>query len=516
MVAEQMSQNNDKVTATDTLPHGDYVLFIMGASAREKRYPIRKCFVLAQILERAGLVPVFVAGSQDDDLKREIKKTSWRFFGSLTIAEFTALFVSAKLAIGNDSVLMRLAAAVGAPSIHFLSFPGSHGLFTYDEKRHRILLPECGWRDGRNCRDCKLTCIGKIRLGTILRCARDLTGVNIPEPVRIAYFTQDNIGDVLVWVNHVEALFHLLAPCVVTVFATRMAKALLENYTFAEEVVEYNPGVPWTQDECEQFGRFDLIFNSRYDADSLLRVRALDHGKAYGFENVDIPEAACLQHYDGYVPLSTWDDFRFRRETSVTEQGAELIRLICPNYRCQTVVIWDDEYVRDLDWAQSKGGKRVVFILGASDRSKHWGTANYTTLAKGLSGRGYKPLFLLGPGEKDYSPTITDAGFDVEIGLSFSRVAALFSRSLGTSGVIGNDTGLMHLACILGTPSLTIMPNGTQFTWFPYQSDTRARHLFCSPSCAKPMCSQDCPMRLDCIKMISVEQVTAAANSLLS
>lgn len=333
---------------------------------------------------------------------------------------------------------------------------------------------------------------------------------------RVAYFTQEFIGDVLVWLNHIEALATHYKPCEITVFCSKLIKSILDGYVFADKVISYNPAQPWSREEIESFGVFDAVFNTRYDADSMQRVILLKHNRAYGFENVDIPEKDCKAHYDAYLPLTLWDDYRLRRETSVTAQGAELIKLIDPTYQCDYVQLDETTYVYDFTDNALLTANRIVFVLGASNRTKHWGTSQYISLALRMKERGYIPIFLLGPTELDYAKEIEKNGLTTFKNISFAKIATLFSHTHGAQCVVGNDTGLMHFACILGTPSVTIMPLGTHYTWFPYAKDERALHIACIPPCVHLMCTQECKKFAQCVDMITISAVEKGINTVLA
>ena len=321
----------------------------------------------------------------------------------------------------------------------------------------------------------------------------------------IAYFPQDLIGDALVWANLPKAMTALFAPCKVTAFCTKDVAELFGCMAFCDRVVEYDPDKPWSAEEARSFGRFDIVQNTRYDADGVTRVEALDHDRAYGFENIDVPEAVCKRVYTDYVPLSRWDDFHLRRETSVTEQGGELIRLFAPDYHCDFIRFDGNEFAKEAP--EPSVAPRVVLVLGASDPAKSWGLANFVELAGRLLATGLGPLFLLGPKESDFAPRIEAAGFPCRQNLPFRQIAGFFSKENGTACVVGNDTGLMHLACALGASSVTIMPHGHHFTWFPYAADERAKHVCLAPPCAAPMCLNRCDDRAGCVGRISVDRV---------
>lgn len=324
---------------------------------------------------------------------------------------------------------------------------------------------------------------------------------------RLAFFSQDLIGDALVWANLPKAMTELFAPCEMTAFCTKGVAELFGCMSFCDKVVEYDPDKPWSAAEARSFGRFDIVLNTRYDADSVARMEALDHERSYGFENIDIPEAVCKRVYTDYVPLSRWDDFHLRRETSVTEQGAELVRLFAPDYHCRFVRFDENEFAKEAP--EPTVAPRVVFVLGASDPAKSWGLENYLGVARSIKGRGFRPLFLLGPGERGLAPRVAEAGFEAGECLPFRKIAGLFDPDYGTACVVGNDTGLMHLACALGAPSVTIIPHGHHFTWFQYGADERARHVCLAPACAAPMCVNGCKSAAECVGKIAVDRVVS-------
>ena len=335
----------------------------------------------------------------------------------------------------------------------------------------------------------------------------------------LAYFAQDLIGDALVWVNQAWMLDTVLVKrrerlCETTIFCTKGVAELFRCFKLFQRVVEYDPAVPWSAEEVRGFGHFDLVANSRYDADSAARVEALDHDEACGFENIDIPEAVCKRIYDRYVPLSRWNDFHLRRETSVTEQGAELIRLYDPEFHEDYIEIGKSEFVREAPEPTDR--PRIVFVLGASDPAKSWGLENFLAVARSVKGRGFRPLFLLGPGERGLAPRVAETGFEAGVCLPFRKIAGLFDPDYGTACVVGNDTGLMHLACMLGAPSVTIMPHGMHFTWFPYAADERARHICLVPECVAPMCAGTCGHVADCVGGISIAQVKRTIDNVMA
>ena len=122
-------------------------------------------------------------------------------------------------------------------------------------------------------------------------------------------------------------------------------------------------------------------------------------------------------------------------------------------------------------------------------------------------------IILLGPQETDYVANIMRAGYQWISDLSFAEVAQLMNAPGKTVLVIGNDTGIMHLACALDCPSVTISALSASFTCFPYSSQ---KHRLCKAECAKVQCSKFCDRTNECIAKISVEQVWNEARKCLN
>ena len=512
----RLTKENYVTKMPSGIPDGRYVLFLPGTSDLYKIFPIAKFCALAKSVRDMGLEAVFAIGPQDEEMLIRLEASDFKVFNSLSLSELAGLICRAELVVGNDSGPMHFAASFDVRTIHLFSHSGADVWFPYELNRHRMLMPECGRRHGIKCGTCQRTCIGQIKNSSVLDAMAELLGRPKPALKRLAWFpSSDYIGDMLVWINHLEAMASLYAPCEITVFGSALGKEVLAGVAFVDDYVIYDEASAWSEEEVKSFGHFDAVFNCRYDVDSVRRITQLDHVKAYGFENVDIPESVCRQCYDAYIPRTRWDDFHFRRETSVTEQGSELIRLVLPSYTCSRVTLDQNTYVHDFSDAALLPDNRVVFVLGASDSCKHWGNANYFWLAELVKAQGMTPTFVLGPKEKTYALEIKAHGFMAFEDLNFEQIAAVFSRDGGARCVIGNDTGLMHLACILGAPSVTVVPLGMHYTWFPYCDDRRARHLCCVPVCAMPYCANDCTQTKSCVGKISREQVAESVGEVL-
>ena len=117
----------------------------------------------------------------------------------------------------------------------------------------------------------------------------------------------------------------------------------------------------------------------------------------------------------------------------------------------------------DLSWATSDISRfalpaRFALMIpgGAAHRpGKRWPADNYRTLGESWLKQGVIPVIIGGPDEADLAAEITDGTGILNLAgqTSFADIAAL---SREAAGVVGNDTGPMHIAAICGCPSVVL------------------------------------------------------------
>ena len=104
--------------------------------------------------------------------------------------------------------------------------------------------------------------------------------------------------------------------------------------------------------------------------------------------------------------------------------------------------------------------KRVIIHPTSSREGKNWSKESYLALHDKLNEKGYDPVFILTQEEKR-SWTEVDAP-------QFSRLSDLAAFVCESGYMIGNDSGIGHLASCLGLPTLTICRSrGAAEFWRP-------------------------------------------------
>jgi heptosyltransferase-2 len=168
-------------------------------------------------------------------------------------------------------------------------------------------------------------------------------------------------------------------------------------------------------------------------------------------------------------------------------------------------------------WRQANGlgsGMAVALAPGSVGAAKRW--TYYPEAARLLAERGFDVWVVGGPGEKAQAQEIVAAGG--------SRVRDLTGNDLrngilamAAAGVaISNDSGLMHIAAALGTPTMGIFGPTSPYLWAPLNGlvatvQTRT-HVPCQP-CQRPVCRMNDHR---CMRDILPSDVVEIASRVLS
>lgn len=325
---------------------------------------------------------------------------------------------------------------------------------------------------------------------------------------RIAYFPHDRLGDALVDAGQLPALRRIYRPCEITAFCTCANRELFQELAWCDRVEVYG-GEAWTSERGAAFGEFEAAFNTRYDRDAFERCMALKAKARYGYETCEVAEELCRKGYTAYLPLSMWDDETRRWHTSVSEQGAALVRLVDPGFHIDFPRLGLGNFRVDFpeDRPPWRDGRTVLFIPGAGAKEKRWPMERFLKLARVVREAGWSVVFQTGPCECKLGREAAAAGFAVCDTPTLARMAG---HMLLARCVVGNDTGPMHLAAMLGAPTVTLYFHGSEGAWFPYGGDVRAGHVALSPGCSRARCMESCKHVASCRRKIALETVEAA------
>jgi heptosyltransferase-2 len=168
---------------------------------------------------------------------------------------------------------------------------------------------------------------------------------------------------------------------------------------------------------------------------------------------------------------------------------------------------------RDRRGLTENGRPVVAFAPGAVGPSKRWTSAGYAALTRRLLAEGFAVWILGGPDEKSLATEI--AGDSAARDLTGTDLRDAILALASASVAVSNDSGLLHVAAALGTPSIGIFGPTSPWHWAPLNplaaTIETSSELDCRP-CHKPVC------RLGhhrCMEEIGADQVfTAVQNAL--
>ncbi len=123
-------------------------------------------------------------------------------------------------------------------------------------------------------------------------------------------------------------------------------------------------------------------------------------------------------------------------------------------------------------WRKSHGlapdGRRVVaFAPGAVGPGKAWPPERYAELARRLAAEGVSVWILGGPNEKAIATSIRDAGGANVRDLTGNDLRNAIVALKAADAAVTNDSGLMHIAAAIGTPTTAIFGPTSPWLWAP-------------------------------------------------
>jgi heptosyltransferase-1 len=117
---------------------------------------------------------------------------------------------------------------------------------------------------------------------------------------------------------------------------------------------------------------------------------------------------------------------------------------------------WLPQTAEAESWAQQFVSDRIAILNPAAGwPAKQWPADRYGELAKKLAARGFRVLVNLGPGEDEIGAAVIDASGKKSETISCT-IPQLIALTRHTKLFVGGDTGPMHLAALLGVPTVAI------------------------------------------------------------
>ncbi|MBF0318757.1 MAG: glycosyltransferase family 9 protein [Nitrospirae bacterium] len=157
-----------------------------------------------------------------------------------------------------------------------------------------------------------------------------------------------------------------------------------------------------------------------------------------------------------------------------------------------------------------KTNRTIAISPGASVKERRWGGENFGLVAKILFDRGFNILIIGAQADKPDALIIKKlcpAALDLTGSTSLQDTAPLLKS---VSALICADSGIMHIANAVGTPTVCLFGSGIGKKWAPLGQRHRIinKRLPCSP-CTKfgytPLCdSPECLRQITAVEAVDM------------
>jgi len=147
-------------------------------------------------------------------------------------------------------------------------------------------------------------------------------------------------------------------------------------------------------------------------------------------------------------------------------------------------------------WRQANGlgtGPAVALAPGSVGASKRW--TYYPEAARLLAERGLDVWVIGGPGEKALAQEIVAAGGRGVRDLTGNDLRNGILAMAAASVAISNDSGLMHIAAAIGTPTMGIFGPTSPYLWAPLNglaaTVLQTREVLACQPCQRTVCTMN-------------------------
>lgn len=254
--------------------------------------------------------------------------------------------------------------------------------------------------------------------------------------------------------------------------------------------------------------RYDVALDFQGLVKSAALARGSGAGEVVGFDRAALRE-----------PAARW----FYRETAPVGEGRHVIQknLALASHvldRRETALEFPLKVVESAALADVRARGIARFALvnpGAAWPNKRWPAERFGAVAAHLaSAHGLTPLVLWGPNERDLAQRVVAASGDRAVVAPETRLADLVALSRAASLIVSGDTGPLHVACAVGTPSVSVFGPTDASRNGPWDARDRVLTRYAACACHyKRQCAQPSAW---CLGDVAVDAVIDAVHARLT
>jgi len=330
----------------------------------------------------------------------------------------------------------------------------------------------------------------------------------------VVIFTQKRIGDTIVSIPAFRAIKESLPKSQITVFSISYIKEILERIDFIDNIVTYDKGLSFFQRaklaKKLSSNRFDLAVDLTCDytfeaalwaflCKAKYRVGYNTYGRGFLFHKSVPHETGSIHITDEILDIAKsihLDTKNKNVKISASKEAREALR-------------------QDLQKNDIKSEDILVGIHpGGYYPTQRWQPERFAELADQLIEKYHIKIILMGgPQELELNNSIKKNMQNKSITPLNQPVRNLLALIQSCNLLICNNSGQLHLATALGTPTVSFMGPTLPERWWPQGQDhvVIRKDLSCMP-CNEGYCKLKTQ---DCMKLITVEEALEAVDKIL-
>ena len=326
-----------------------------------------------------------------------------------------------------------------------------------------------------------------------------------------------SIGDTVLSTPSLFALRRFLPEAEIDILVEDWVAPVLDDHPHLDNVVVLERGGFTSRARVARQIRstgYDVVYNLHGGTTATFLTRATGARHRVGFKSY---QYAQLHNHQAPSPLLLWAQ---QKTHSVEQQLALLGWTGVPvTDRPRTNVAVSADAARTVAERLEEAGlaERQIALIhpAAAFATKQWAAANFARVAESLAQRGFAPVAIVAPNEREILESLTNEASVpiVSFDLSLPEVAALAARS---QIFVGNDSGIAHIAAAVGAPSVVIFGSSNVAHWRPWNkaaAEVVVEQMPCQP-CHGYFCEKF--PQPECILRVPVERVVTAIDRVLS
>ena len=431
--------------------------------------------------------------------------------------------------ITNDSANLHMASYLNIPVVAIFGI-------TDDAKYGPWSENSCIVKKEISCRPCakaqcklgSLECMSLVKVNDVLRAAKNILmnqrtapgAGGPPDFKRILIARTDRIGDVLLSTPVIKALRDKYPHSYIAMMVSAYARDIVEGNPYLDKVIIYDKEVlhkSW----LSSFRFAQGLKKNKFDLAVILHPTNRVHLVSF---LAGIPKRVGYDRKLGFLltdrirhtkQLGEKHELEYNldllRYLGIEPQGKNLFMPLKPESEKWVKELFRQEGIREAD-------RLLAIHPAASCPSKIWPPERFAQTADKLAQNyGFKILVIAGPKDVKLAEALVKHLRSSVINLagktSITQLASLLKRC---SLFISNDSGPVHIASAVGTPVISIFGRNqaglSPRRWGPVGLKDKILHK--EAGCIECL-AHNCQKQFACLKAISVEDVVAAADSIL-